>query len=83
MPSVMPLLLAIPLVVTLLIFINGLYVAGEFSSVSARKTRIRQAAEEGNRLARALLPVITDPHKLDNYIAASQVGITLASIVLG
>lgn len=79
----MPLLLAIPLVVTLLIFINGLYVAGEFSSVSARKTRIRQAAEEGNRLARALLPVITDPHKLDNYIAASQVGITLSSIVLG
>jgi len=79
----MPLLLAIPLVVAFLILVNGLYVAGEFSSVSARKTRIRQAAEEGNRLARVLLPVISDPHKLDNYIAASQVGITLSSIVLG
>jgi putative hemolysin len=30
-----------------------------------------------------LLGVIKDPHRLDNYIAASQVGITLSSIVLG
>jgi CBS domain containing-hemolysin-like protein len=58
-------------------------VAGEFSSVSARKTRIIQLAEGGNRLARTLLPVLQDPRKLDNYIAASQVGITLSSIVLG
>ena len=70
-------------IVSLMIFFNGLYVAGEFSSVSARKTRIMQMAEEGNRLARTLLPVLQDPHKLDNYIAASQVGITLSSIVLG
>ncbi|HSJ58861.1 MAG TPA: hemolysin family protein [Anaerolineae bacterium] len=76
-------LLLILLIVSLLIFINGLYVAGEFSAVSARKTRIIQAAEEGSRLARSLLPVLTDRHKLDNYIAASQVGITLSSIVLG
>src|SRR5690606_37995073 len=37
----------------------------------------------GNRFAKMLLPVIEDRHKLDNYIAASQVGITLSSIVLG
>ena len=71
------------LVISMMIFFNGLYVAGEFSSVSARKTRIIQMAEEGNRLAQTLLPVLQDPHKLDNYIAASQVGITLSSIVLG
>jgi CBS domain containing-hemolysin-like protein len=76
-------LLTILLVVSLLIFTNALYVAGEFSSVSARKTRIQRMAEEGNRLARLLLPVLEDSHKLDNYIAASQVGITLSSIVLG
>jgi putative hemolysin len=70
-------------VVSMMIFFNGLYVAGEFSSVSARKTRIIQLAEEGNSLAKTLLPVLQDPHKLDNYIAASQVGITLSSIVLG
>ena len=76
-------LLMITLVVSVMVFFNGLYVAGEFSSVSARKTRIIQMAEEGNRLAQTLLPVLQDPHKLDNYIAASQVGITLSSIVLG
>jgi putative hemolysin len=71
------------LVVALLIFINAFYVAGEFSSVSARRTRIIHMADEGNRLARLLLPVLEDDRKLDNYIAASQVGITLSSIVLG
>jgi putative hemolysin len=71
------------LVVALLIFINAFYVAGEFSSVSARRTRIIQMAQEGSRLARLLLPVLEDDQKLDSYIAASQVGITLSSIVLG
>jgi putative hemolysin len=71
------------IIVFLMIFINALYVAGEFSAVSARKTRIVQIAEEGNTLAKTLLPILQDPHKLDNYIAASQVGITLSSIVLG
>jgi putative hemolysin len=71
------------IVVFSMIFVNALYVAGEFSSVSARKTRITQLAEEGNSLARTLLPILQDPRKLDNYIAASQVGITLSSIVLG
>ena len=76
-------ILTVTFVVSLMIFFNGLYVAGEFSLVSARKTRIIQMAEEGNRPARTLLPVLQDRHKLDNYIAASQVGITLSSIVLG
>ncbi len=75
--------LTIFFVVALMIFINSLYVAGEFSSVSARKTRIIQLAREGNALAKVLLPVLQDPHKLDNYIAASQVGITLSSLTLG
>lgn len=70
-------------IVGLMIFFNALYVAGEFASVSARKTRIMQLADEGNRLAKMILPVLQDRHKLDNYIAASQVGITLSSIVLG
>ena len=76
-------ILTIALIVSAMILFNGLYVAGEFSSVSARKTRVIQMAEAGNKLARTLLPVLQDPHKLDNYIAASQVGITLSSIVLG
>jgi CBS domain containing-hemolysin-like protein len=75
--------LTILLIVSLMIFLNGLYVAGEFSSVSARKTRIIQMARDGSRLAQSLLPVLQDRRKLDNYIAASQVGITLSSITLG
>ena len=75
--------LLILLIVSLMVFLNALYVAGEFAAVSARKTRVIQLAEEGNSLAGRLLPVLQDPHKLDNYIAASQVGITLSSIVLG
>ncbi len=76
-------ILAIVVVVALMVGLNALYVAGEFAAVSARKTRIVQAANAGNRLARRLLPVLEDPQRLDNYIAASQVGITLSSIVLG
>ncbi len=71
------------LVVVLMVGANALYVAAEFSSISSRRTRIRRLAEQGNPLAKILLPVLTDPHKLDNYIAASQVGITISSIVLG
>ena len=76
-------IVAIVLIVAILIFFNALYVAGEFSAVSARKTRISQMADEENRLARLILPVLEDPERLDNYIAASQVGITLSSITLG
>ncbi len=75
--------LSVLFVVGLLVGANALYVAGEFASVSARRARIVQLADEGNRLAQTVLPVLEDPRKLDNYIAASQVGITLSSIMLG
>ncbi|MGB0384684.1 MAG: hemolysin family protein [Ardenticatenaceae bacterium] len=75
--------LTILIIMALMISANALYVAGEFAVVSARKTRIIQMAEDGNRWAKILLPVLEDHHKLDNYIAASQVGITISSIVLG
>ncbi len=74
---------SIIIMVTLMIGLNALYVAGEFATVSARKSRVSQMANSGNRLAKIVLPVLEDHHKLDNYIAASQVGITLSSIVLG
>lgn len=70
-------------VVALMIGLTALYVAGEFAAISARKTRIIQLAEQGNRFAKMLVPILEDPHKLDNYIAASQVGITLTSLVIG
>lgn len=71
------------LVVLVLIAVNALYVAAEFAAVSTRRSRIRQLAEEGHRVAAHLLPVLEDPQRLDRYIATSQVGITLSSLVLG
>jgi putative hemolysin len=76
-------LLPIFAVVAVLIVLNGLYVAAEFAAVSAKRARLAQLADSGSSSARTLLEVISDPHQLDYYIAACQVGITLTSLVLG
>ncbi|MFA7249095.1 MAG: hemolysin family protein [Dehalococcoidia bacterium] len=70
-------------VIAALLALNSLYVAAEFAGVSARRTRIRQAAEDGSRAARWVLGMIEDPASLDRYIAGCQVGITLSSLILG
>jgi CBS domain containing-hemolysin-like protein len=63
-----------------LVFANGFFVAAEFAIVTVRKTRIDQMIAEGHRGARAVRRAISDP---DRYIAATQLGITMASIGLG
>src|SRR5262245_21731548 len=63
-----------------LVFANGFFVAAEFSIVTVRKTRVDQLIAEGHRRARAVRRAVTDP---DRYIAATQLGITMASIGLG
>src|SRR4029079_15210346 len=63
-----------------LVFANGFFVAAEFSIVTVRKTRIDQLIAEGNKRAHAVRRAVTDP---DGYIAATQLGITMASIGLG
>jgi len=73
----------IGLIVFLLIALNGLFVAAEIGTVGARRARIAQQAAEGNRFAKLLLPHLESPSKLDDYIAACQLGITLSSLVLG
>ena len=63
-----------------LVFANGFFVAAEFAIVTVRKTRIDQMIAEGHLGARAVRRAISDP---DRYIAATQLGITMASIGLG
>ena len=63
-----------------LVFANGFFVAAEFSIVTVRKTRIDQLVAEGNRGARAVRRAVSAP---DAYIAATQLGITMANIGLG
>jgi putative hemolysin len=70
-------------IIAFLILLTALYVAAEFAAVGARRSRLRRLAEDGNALAVRILPVVEDPHELDRYIAASQVGITLSSLILG
>lgn len=70
-------------VVVLLLGINALFVAAEFAAVSVRKVRVEQLAEEGNVLARRLLPHLRTPLTLYRYMAACQVGITATSLFLG
>jgi magnesium and cobalt exporter, CNNM family len=70
-------------IIALLILLTALFVAAEFAAVGARRSRLRRLAEDGNALAARILPVLEDPHRLDRYIAASQVGITLSSLILG
>jgi CBS domain containing-hemolysin-like protein len=70
-------------VITLLIGVNGLYVAAEFSAVSAKRPRLAQLADTGDTNAQLILDTVNDPRQLDVYIAASQVGITLSSLLLG
>jgi len=70
-------------IITLLILLTALYVAAEFAAVGARRSRLRRLAEDGNALAARVLPVVEDARALDRYIAASQIGITLSSLILG
>lgn len=71
------------LVVVVLTLFTALYVAAEFGAVSVRHSRVRQLAEDGHRLAKRLLPIVEHPRELDRYIAASQIGITLTSLIIG
>jgi CBS domain containing-hemolysin-like protein len=76
-------MLVVVAVIIFLILVTALYVAAEFGAVGVRRSRLRRLAEDGNRLAARLLPVLEDGQALDRYIAVSQVGITLSSLILG
>jgi CBS domain containing-hemolysin-like protein len=59
---------------------NGLFVAAEFSIIAVRRSRIETMAEEGRPLYRLTLRAVKN---VNNYLAATQLGITIASIGLG
>jgi putative hemolysin len=75
--------LSVWLVAALLLLANALYVAAEFGAVGVRRSRVRRLSEDGHPLARRLLPFVEDAARLDRYVAASQIGITLSSLILG
>lgn len=64
----------------LLVFMNGFFVAAEFAIVKVRASQLEIKIQSGNRFA-VLAKNITS--HLDAYLAATQLGITLASLGLG
>ncbi len=69
--------------ISFLLLVTAIYVAAEFATVSVKKAKIEARAEHGDELAKRLLPHIDDAHALDRYVAACQIGITLASLLMG
>jgi len=63
-----------------LVAANGFFVATEFALVAVRRTRVEQLAAAGSAKAHSVLDAL---QHLDSYIAATQLGITMASLALG
>lgn len=73
--------MAIQLIFTLaLVFLNGFFVAAEFAIVKVRASQLELKAKKGSRPAMMARHIVTH---LDGYLAATQLGITLASLGLG
>jgi putative hemolysin len=68
------------LAVLLLLGVNAFFVAGEYALVTARRTRIAELEQQGNRRARAVLKIVADPPR---FIAAMQLGVTATSLAIG
>lgn len=63
-----------------LVFLNGFFVAAEFAIVKVRASQLEVRVKSGNKVA-SMAKHIT--RHLDGYLAATQLGITLASLGLG
>jgi putative hemolysin len=68
------------LLIFVLILANGVFSASEIALVSARKTRLRNRADQGDRRSLAALRLAEDP---DKFLSTVQVGITSIGILTG
>jgi putative hemolysin len=68
------------LAVLALLLLNAFFVAAEYGLVTARRTRITELRDQGNRRARAVLRITSHPN---HFIAAMQLGVTLTSLAIG
>src|SRR5258708_7166153 len=63
-----------------LILLNGFFVGAEYGLVTSRRTRILELEHEGNRRARDVRRITSDPPR---FIAAMQLGVTISSLAIG
>ena len=66
--------------ILLLVIANGVFAMSEMAVVSARKARLQQWANEGNRRARAALELANMPER---FLSTIQIGITMVGILAG
>src|SRR3954466_9647627 len=64
----------------ILVLANAFFVASEFAIVKLRPTRVQELVNQGSRRARLLSSILG---RLDAYLSANQLGVTLASLGLG
>jgi CBS domain containing-hemolysin-like protein len=67
-------------IIIILIAFTAFFVASEFAMVKVRTTRIDQLILEGNKKAEGAKKLLSN---LDGYLSATQVGITITSLILG
>jgi putative hemolysin len=67
-------------IILLLVFANAIFVAAEYALVTARRSRLEERAERGQRGARTALRLMDEPVR---FISTVQVGITISAILLG
>src|SRR5882724_10220943 len=68
------------LLALLFIIANGFFVAAEFAIIKVRPTQLAEMAAAGSLRARMARRIVK---KLDSYLSATQLGVTLASLALG
>ena len=71
------------IIILFLILLNGLYVAAEFSLVTAPRPQLKKKADQGSTVAKNLLNIVSSAESQNKYITTAQVGITIASLGLG
>ena len=68
------------MIIAILIALTAFFVSSEFAMIRVRTTRIEQLISEGNRKATKAKKILMN---LDGYLSATQVGITITSLILG
>lgn len=68
------------LTILILILINGILAMSEASLLASRKARLQQAANEGNKTAKATLDLLKNPNI---FLSTIQIGITLIGVLAG
>lgn len=68
------------IIILLLIILNGIFAMAEIAIVSARKSKLRQLANEGSKNAQAALELAESPSR---FLSTVQIGITFVGIFAG